>query len=89
MIDPELLQAGKLELKESIISEYGEDVYNEIIVAKCESLHKLKLECDEKFGENDYQFREEIRTVVANESDDEDEIIVNFLLYDIALDTIL
>ena len=87
-MEDELIEAKKT-LKGLIIEEKGEDYYYDLIVERIKWIDDLKRKCNNIFGEDDERFREEVRSVIANTDDDEEFKLYNFVITEIAMDTLI
>lgn len=83
------LQEAKKTLKQMIIEEKGEDYYYELVAERIKWVDEVKQQCDSIFGQNDEKFRNEVRIVIANSNDTEDMKLYNFVITEIAMDTII
>lgn len=89
MIQEELLKLAKQDLRKRIIEENGEDYYYNLISEKTKWIHQFKLDLDKIFGKDDELFRDECRRSIVSKYNNEQEQFLNFVLLDIALDTVI
>lgn len=80
---------AKIELREIIIEECGEKYYYDMMTQRIAFIHDVLKKTQDAFNMDSDEFREYLRFIIANETyESEEEMLEEFMLMDIALDTL-
>lgn len=83
------LAKAKIDLRNLIIEKEGEEKYYQIIAEKMKWINDLKLVGDKIFGKDDDAFREEIRKAILLKELSDEDMLLEFVITDIALDALI
>lgn len=80
---------AKIELREIIIEECGEEYYYNVMTQRTAFIHEVLKKTQDTFNMDSDEFREYLRFIIANEEyESEEAMLEEFMLMDMALDTL-
>lgn len=88
MKEQELAKA-KVDFRTMMIEQNSEEKYYDFIADKIKWINDFKLVGDKIFGKDDEMFRDEVRKAILSKDLSDEEMLFEFVLTDIALDTLI
>lgn len=89
MINAKELLEAKVSLRNILIKEHGEEVYQNHIMDRVNWLLDFKTAGDKLIKVSDQIFRDEIRSAIVEKYKDTNNLLYELVITDIALDTFL
>ncbi|WP_079242613.1 hypothetical protein [Chryseobacterium indologenes] len=86
--EKELAQA-KIDFRNLVIEKEGEERYYQIIAVKMKWINDFKLVGDKVFGKDDEGFRQEVRKAILLKELNDEDMLLEFVITDIALDALI
>jgi uncharacterized protein with gpF-like domain len=86
--EKELAQA-KIDFRNLIIEKEGEEKYYQMTAEKMKWINDFKLVGDKIFGKDDEGFRDEVRKAILLKELNDEEMLLEFVITDIALDALI
>lgn len=83
------LAKAKIDFRNLIIEKEGEEKYYQIISEKMKWINDFKLVGDNIFGKDDGGFREEVRKAILLKDLSHEDMLLEFVITDIALDALI